>query len=283
MVCITNLLGRNMENNLRKKSASVLSILLFTIAIMLSGNVLSAAGEKATVDQLNAVVTTQAATDTEQNTTITTLEAAITTLNSVNLSQQTALDKAQQDIADLRALIENYHPKKIGDHFGGGIIFYVDKTGQHGLIAARSDSSDGVDNFLQWHNGVIKTTGATGDGIGAGASNTSIIVAAQAADNATGIFAAKVANDYSIQDDGVSPCTGTPDEICHGDWYLPSKHELNILYQQRAFVGGFNGDVPYWSSTEHADYGAWIQYFGIAFQDVYNKGYQNRVRAVRAF
>ncbi len=26
-----------------------------------------------------------------------------------------------------------------GDNFGGGIIFYVDSTGQHGLIAAKAD------------------------------------------------------------------------------------------------------------------------------------------------
>lgn len=271
-----------MENNLRKKSASVLSILLFTIAIMLSGNVLSAAGEKATVDQLNAVVTTQAATDTEQNTTITTLEAAITTLNSVNLSQQTALDKAQQDIADLRALVKRYH-LKIGDHFGGGIVFYVDGTGEHGLIASLSDLTDGADNFIQWHNGVNKVTGATGDGVGAGATNTSIIVAALAADNPTGIFAAKVAADYSIQDDGLTECTGSADEICHGDWYLPSKHELNLLFLQKGFVGVFFEGIPYWSSTEYNAIEARYQYFNGGYQGFGDKNEANRVRAVRAF
>ena len=27
----------------------------------------------------------------------------------------------------------------IGEHYGGGIVFYVDHTGQHGLIAAKAD------------------------------------------------------------------------------------------------------------------------------------------------
>lgn len=36
---------------------------------------------------------------------------------------------------------------KIGSQYGGGIVFYVDHTGQHGLIAAKSDmegSSPGI-------------------------------------------------------------------------------------------------------------------------------------------
>ena len=33
----------------------------------------------------------------------------------------------------------------IGQNYGGGIIFYIDGTGQHGLIAAPSDQSAGVE------------------------------------------------------------------------------------------------------------------------------------------
>lgn len=46
-----------MKQNVSKPVA-FLSILVLSIAIMLSGNVLSASGEKATVDQLNAMVAT---------------------------------------------------------------------------------------------------------------------------------------------------------------------------------------------------------------------------------
>ena len=35
-------------------------------------------------------------------------------------------------------------PKVIGQNYGGGIIFYVDGTGQHGLIAAPYDQSSGA-------------------------------------------------------------------------------------------------------------------------------------------
>ena len=34
-----------------------------------------------------------------------------------------------------------YH---IGDHHGGGIIFYLDSTKKHGLIAANTDQSTGI-------------------------------------------------------------------------------------------------------------------------------------------
>ena len=47
----------------------------------------------------------------------------------------------------------------------------------------------------------------------------------------------------------------------YGDWYLPSKYELNLLYQQKAVVGGF-ADCNYWSSSEvRCSSSAWNQYF----------------------
>ncbi len=47
----------------------------------------------------------------------------------------TASDKAFSDQIEAPA-------KRLGDHFGGGIVFYVDATGQHGLIAAPGDFKD---------------------------------------------------------------------------------------------------------------------------------------------
>ena len=73
---------------------------------------------------------------------------------------------------------------KIGDKYGGGIVFYVYDGGLHGLIAARADQSTGI----QWYNGIYKDTGATGDGVGAGAMNTAMIVAAQIDDTPGGNF-----------------------------------------------------------------------------------------------
>jgi hypothetical protein len=156
----------------------------------------------------------------------------------------------------------------IGDSYGGGIVFYVYDNGQHGLIAATADQSTGI----QWYNGTFRYTGTTGDGLYAGAMNTAMIVATQMADNQTGNFAAKVCAEYSVTDGGIT----------YGDWYLPSKHELNLLYLQKTVVGGFANDF-YWSSTEVDDFFAWELYFGDGTQYPPNKIGAYYVRAVRAF
>ena len=70
------------------------------------------------------------------------------------------------------------------------------------------------------------------------------------------------------------------------DWYLPSKDELNELYQQRNVIGGFQSGVSgsyYWSSTEAANYKARCQFFYNGIQTV-NLQYQTlNVRAIRNF
>ena len=156
----------------------------------------------------------------------------------------------------------------IGQGYQGGIIFWLDATGQHGLIAATTDQSTAI----QWHNGISRFTGTSGDGLYAGVMNTAMIVATQMTDNQTGNFAAKVCADYSVTVAGVT----------YGDWYLPSKYELNLLYQQRAAVGGF-ASATYWSSTEFNNGFVWLQDFANGYQGGYIKGNTYYVRAVRAF
>ena len=60
----------------------------------------------------------------------------------------------------------------IGDNYQGGIIFWLDATGQHGLIAATTDQSTAI----QWYNGTYRYTGTTGDGLYAGKMNTAMII-----------------------------------------------------------------------------------------------------------
>ncbi len=156
----------------------------------------------------------------------------------------------------------------IGESYGGGIVFYVYDNGRHGLIAATADQSTGV----QWYNGSQIATGTTGDGINAGVMNTALIVAAQIAQNWTTNFAAKICADYSATMDGVS----------YGDWYLPSKYEVNLLYLQKALIGGFSIGY-YWSSSENNEFTAWSQAFSNGFQTAFTKYATLYVRAVRAF
>jgi len=67
-------------------------------------------------------------------------------------------------------------------------------------------------------------------------------------------------------------------------WRLPTKDELNILYQNRKNIGGFD-IVDYWSSTEFACMFAWKQNFftGIRYfkRNTGRHRYSYNVRAVR--
>jgi hypothetical protein len=156
----------------------------------------------------------------------------------------------------------------IGEYYGGGIVFYTYDNGQHGLIAATTDQSAS----MIWYNSTFKNTGTTGDGFGAGAMNTAMLVAGQIGDNSSGTFAAKICADYSVSINGIT----------YGDWYLPSKYELNLLYAQKNVVGNLENDF-YWSSTEYDYTDAWYQLFGFGNQHHYGKNYPVHVRAIRAF
>jgi hypothetical protein len=165
---------------------------------------------------------------------------------------------------------KSFTPKfAIGENYQGGVIAYIDHTGEHGLIAAKQDQ----DICLGWSFvGNTPITGATGTAIGTGKSNTTKIVQAQGNSS----YAAKLCDDLVLNG--------------YSDWFLPSKDELNLLYINRDVIGGFtNSNVRYWSSTEHDKDRAWYQHFNDGgWQDIYKKvtsggGMCMCVRAVRYF
>ena len=147
----------------------------------------------------------------------------------------------------------------IGERFGGGIIFWLTKDGQHGLIA------DTVDiGVARWWNGSFLSTGATERGIGSGRTNTRKIVAVQG----EGSYAAYLCATYKG-----SGCK---------DWFLPSKDELSQLFKQKQVVGGF-AECCYWSSTEVINEEAWDQFFTDGSRENEYKANESNVRAVRSF
>lgn len=152
----------------------------------------------------------------------------------------------------------------IGQNYHGGIIFYIDKSGQHGLIVSSVDLlNNDASTQISWKKGKNIITGATGVAVGTGASNTQAIVNAQ---GATGQYAALLCYKYKK---GV-----------YEDWYLPSKAELNLLYVQHATIGVFG---QYWSSSETSKSKAWNQEFGGGFTEKDNKAFTLQVRAVSSF
>jgi len=161
----------------------------------------------------------------------------------------------------------------IGKTYQGGKIFYIlvdgdlgyDANVQHGLIAATSDQSTGI----QWYNGSYTTTGATGTAIGTGLDNTNKIIASQ---GNTGSYAAKLCRDF--RGGGYT------------DWYLPSKDELNKLYLNKtAFGWNQSDDGYYWTSTEYGMESARDQRISSSSggQNSYGKNAQEFVRAIRSF
>lgn len=172
---------------------------------------------------------------------------------------------------------------EIGDFAQGGIIFWVDATGEHGLVCAKTDQSSSI----RWSAGTNGNTQAKGDGPGAGKMNSIIIIISQVEigdDNA--IYAARLCNELEITEGGFT----------YGDWYLPSKEELNLMYLNKALIDATaqaNGGDPfsmddYWTSNEYfedANIGinAWIQFFFDGAQDPNSKINGSRVRAIRAF
>jgi len=76
----------------------------------------------------------------------------------------------------------------------------------------------------------------------------------------------------------------------HGrkDWRVPTKDELNVLFNNRAAIGGFkvSGSYsadPYWSSSSSTGYEwlAWAQRFSDGHQDYDYTGGHSFVRLVR--
>ncbi|MHA3320879.1 DUF1566 domain-containing protein [Legionella pneumophila] len=152
----------------------------------------------------------------------------------------------------------------IGEEYNGGIVFWVDATGEHGLIASKNDLNN--NQGIQWRNGDSgnKVTNARADGVFAGEANTRIIIAQQTIDNQSGTFAALLAANHRVQADGITPCPqpGTESETCYGGWYLPSAYELTLM-QRNLQAPGLSAFAPdfYWSSTESSVNDAWLQNF----------------------
>ena len=77
-------------------------------------------------------------------------------------------------------------------------------------------------------------------------------------------------------------CSTTVEAATPNCWRLPSKTELEYLYEQKKVVGGFANN-SYWSSTETNNDSAWFQNFLDGYQNSNSKNITLHVRAVRAF
>jgi hypothetical protein len=159
----------------------------------------------------------------------------------------------------------------IGEVYGGGIVFYVWDGGAHGLIASTDNLTGkfwGADGTL-----VSSTIYPLRDGIGAGRNNTERII--QNIKSSDNIFK----SDYTLY--AAYVCL-TYQGGNYGDWYLPSKYELNLLYLQKSVIGWVSGN--YWSSNDYATRDAYYLDFSTGLFVGMTKNYQgNGVRPIRSF
>jgi hypothetical protein len=178
-----------------------------------------------------------------------------------------------------RTKLDNVAMYSVGDFAYGGIVFYVEPCGTKGLVAAKVNSGS-----LRWYAGTYGYAQAKGDGPYAGKANTSIIIAALVAIGDDGsTYAARYCNELKRIEGSKA----------YADWYLPSKEELGLMYENRAIINATstaNGgqtflSTSYWSSTEHNEYysDAWTINFADGTENRQMKENVYRVRAVRRF
>jgi hypothetical protein len=158
----------------------------------------------------------------------------------------------------------------IGDYHEGGVIFYLDETGEHGLISSVADQGFNI----EWGCPNAVDFGARGLEIGTGSQNTIDILDRCNTQN----IAADLCDTYE---------NGGFD-----DWFLPSKAELDSLYQQKEIVeemafenegGGIFFDGEYWSSSHDLENTVWAQGFQTGSQISKLKFVPSYVRAIREF
>jgi TonB-dependent SusC/RagA subfamily outer membrane receptor len=220
---------------------------------------------------MSTVVTFEYGTTTSYGTTIAAAQSPVTGLTSARVNA---------NVTDLKAGT-NYHYRIVttndegttygedvsfkseyvfGEYLYGGYIFYVDETGEHGLVCAPSDQSL---NALWGHS---VPAGAVGRAIGTGYQNTTDIVLGCPEEG----IAARLC--YDLEMNGYS------------DWLLPSIDELFLMYTNlyTKGLGGFK-DCFYWSSTQDK-YGAWVVSFYYGSKSNHDRNENAiRTRAVRAF
>jgi len=149
-----------------------------------------------------------------------------------------------------------------GALYQGGLVFYIDGTGQHGLVSAPTDQSTGA----AWGCSGTAIPGADGWVIGTGNQNTTDIVTKCG----TAGIAARICYDLSLNG--------------YTDWFLPSRDEIDLMNSNLKANGlGSFSSTWYWSSTESGNSYAAVGIFGNPGSGDNTKTSLWYVRASRAF
>jgi len=122
--------------------------------------------------------------------------------------------------------VEDKIAHSIGEYFGGGIIYFLDSSKEHGLIASLDDLGTAT-----W--GCSDTTFHDVLDAFDGAKNTQMILSLCDEEG----IAARLCTNYVVVDEN----------IIFDDWFLPATKQLFSLYEKREIVGYVTGGI-YWTS-----------------------------------
>lgn len=173
---------------------------------------------------------------------------------------------------------ENIITYEIGDFAHGGVVFWLDETGQHGLVCSKVNQS----NSIRWFPGAFVSSRARGDGLYAGKANSLLIMSKYINnDDNDDSFAASLCMDLGVVENN----------LLYGDWYLPSAFELRLLSLNIDTINDTlidnGGEVFtnsfYWSSSEENSSKAFIINIFNSQESSVLKSSQNYVRAIRSF
>ena len=122
---------------------------------------------------------------------------------------------------------------KLGDIYGGGVVFYLDNSNEHGLICSEHDLGEcfwGLEGDIN-----------TSSDIFAGIENSKLIL--NQLSSQTYIF-------------GITKKLETAARLCmnlklngYNDWYLPSMIELKLIEENKILLDGIIRKTFYWSSS----------------------------------
>ena len=161
---------------------------------------------------------------------------------------------------------------EIGSYHAGGIVFYIDETGEHGLVMAPIEGfeslTDEYESIVcdspQWYDytqwGAMGVDIATTDD---GRSNTDLILAATPGL----ITAASVCRDLTLNG--------------YNDWFLPSRSELDLIYDCRSI--DMNERGCFWSSEQDYPFHAWLYDFDSGNYSPWAKSAEFNLLPIRSF
>ena len=192
-----------------------------------------------------------------------------TTLNTLQINEGDATTANWVSLSSAA----NSATYSIGDIVNGGVVFWIDSTGQHGLVTAFSD----VATSLQWGCNTTDLPNVSNVPYNGGNPNGS---------------GDEIGDGFNSTNDILTDCSNAPAALAArslgAQWFLPSAKELNQVYINKTTLEAVSGVTVfssyYWSSTEVDTNYAWLQYF--LFNGIQNsiaKDGTNGVRAVRGF